>query len=417
MSDEKPESDEAEKPLASTDAKDTKDAKDARSAGAAKDAKDAKDAEDEDEDEGEEAEDQASPEAIAKRVEALGEEDELEKIARSEEQKLAERRSKLKKKGGKAALAKAASKRLAEIGEKPLRSRSAAAVDAADPLLARTNQLGKWIDTNQRTVQAGGALVVVGLLATGGYLYYQQKHEGDASRALAHAVADERGTVGEPPPDDEENRLKDPRPMFKTAEDRRESALKKYRDVQARYAGTGAAYLARLGEASVLLDKREADGAIAAYNDVKASPLAMADAEVRGRSTEGLGMAHELKAQLDQAQKEKHLDDALAAYKALENTVDVKGFKELGIYHQSRVFQAKGDKAKAKELLVTLRERLSKPGESHPFPYLEEMASDRLRLLDPSAVPPKPKYNQEQMQRMLQQIRAGGGAGGMEDDE
>jgi len=29
--------------------------------------------------------------------------------------------------------------------------------------------------------------------------------------------------------------------------------------------------------------------------------------------------------------------------------------------------------------------------ERHPFPYLEEVIDDRLRLLDPTAVPPKPK--------------------------
>ena len=120
------------------------------------------------------------------------------------------------------------------------------------------------------------------------------------------------------------------------------------------------------------------------------------------------------------AEKDKNLDLALAEFKALENVVDAKGFKELGMYHQSRVMQAKGDSAKAKELLLAVRERLSKPGENHPFAYLEEMATDRLRMLDPKAVPPKPKYNEAQLQQMLEKLRGqqgGGGGGGLGDDD
>jgi hypothetical protein len=335
-----------------------------------------------------------------------------------EELKLRERQSKLKKKGqGKAALAKAASKKLAEVREKR-KADVAQAADAADPLLARTTG---WLEKNQQTVQIGGALLVVGLLAFGGYLFYQQKHAADASVSLSKAVADDRGLIGELPPDDDESgRIKDPRPIFKTHAEKRDAALAKYKDVQAKYPGTGAAYLARLGEASVLLDKRDADGAIAAYTDAKSSPLAAADVEVRGRAMEGLGFAYELKAKLDAPNKDKHLDAAMAEYKALENVIDTKGFKELGMYHQSRVFQDKGDKAKAKELLVSLRDRLSKPGETHPFAYLDEMAQDRLRMLDPKAVPPKPKYNEAQLQQMLQKLRmgqGGGGGHGGDDDE
>lgn len=328
-----------------------------------------------------------------------------------EELKLRERQSKLKKKGqGKAALAKAASKKLAEVREK--RKQDVASAADADPLLTRTNQVGGWLQQNQKAVQIGGGLIAAGLLGVGGFLFYQQKHEADASVDLSYAIAADRGLIGEPPPDDDENRIKDPRPMFKTAAEKQDKALEKYKGVQSKYAGTGAAFLARLGEASVLLDKRDADGAIAAYTDAKASPLAVADLEVRGRATEGLGFAHELKARLDPAQKDKHLDAAMAEFKSLETVIDAKGFKELGMYHQSRVLQAKGDTAKAKEMLVQLRERLSKPGESHPFAYLEEMASDRLRMIDPKAVPPKPKYNDAQLQQMMQKLRGGQGGGG-----
>ena len=104
---------------------------------------------------------------------------------------------------------------------------------------------------------------------------------------------------------------KDLTPVFKTVEDRREAALGKYRGVVSKFAGTGAATLARLAEGSLLLDKRDPDGAASAFLDAKSSPLAQADSEVRGRALEGLGFAYELKAVVDSAQKDKHLDDAL----------------------------------------------------------------------------------------------------------
>ena len=84
--------------------------------------------------------------------------------------------------------------------------------------------------------------------------------------------------------------------MFKTFDERRESALKKFRDVQSKYPKTGAAILSRLAEGSLLLDKHEPDPALTAFTDVKGSALAAADQEVKGRAIEGMGFAYELKA-------------------------------------------------------------------------------------------------------------------------
>ena len=87
-------------------------------------------------------------------------------------------------------------------------------------------------------------------------------------------------------------------------------------------------------------------------------------------------------------------DPALAVYKELEG-VDLPGFKELALYHQARVHESKGDTAKAKEILVDLKGRFDKPEErpntgvpaGPAFPYLKEVAMDRLRKLDPEAAP------------------------------
>jgi predicted negative regulator of RcsB-dependent stress response len=364
--------------------------------------------------EDEKVEDAATPEAIARRVAALGEEDPEEIKAREEERKLAERRAarKGKKKGG---LEAAASKKLSKIGTRAEPKRTVAVAADADPLIERTAKLSDWAKKNQATVQKVGAVLAVVLLGVAGWLYWQNKQETEASVLLAKAVSDERARIGEPPKDDEDP---DPTPTFKTFEARRDAALEKYRQVEQKFPRTGAAILARLAEGSLLLDKKDSAGAIAAYTDVKNSPLAAADNEVKGRALEGLGFAYEL---------DGKLDDAMKTYKELENTVDVRGFKELALYHQARIAMAKGDKDKAKELLTTVRDRLSKPDEnpgsmlSGPsFPYLSEMAGDRLHELDPSAAPIKahggqsgaPRMSQEELQKKIQEAMKKAGGGG-----
>jgi hypothetical protein len=405
-----------ENPEKTKETEDPKRAEDAKPAPTEAEAAGAAEAEgDEDEaPEDAEEEDGATPEAIARRVAAFGEEDEAERIAREEEQKLAERRAKARGKKGKKGLEAAASKRLAKIAEKAQPKKMVAtAVDGADPLLKQTARLSTWVKKNQTAV---GTIVLVALAALGGlagYNHFQHKKEADASADLAKAVADEHGRIGDPDKDDDTNGIKDPRPVFKTAEARRDAALKKFQGVESKYPGTGAAILARLSEGSLQLDARNADAAIAAFEEVKGSPLAAVDAEVRGRAVEGLGFAYELKG---------NQDEALKTFRELENAVDVVGFKELGMYHQARVYEAKGDKDKAKELLKTLHDRLNKPGDNFPFPYLKDVADDRLRALDPSAVPPKPsiggpggnKMDQQQLQKLFEQMKMKGGKMGDE---
>jgi hypothetical protein len=332
-------------------------------------------------------EDRFRPEAIASRIEHMGEESEADRLAAQEEEKLRERR---KAKKGKKGLESAASKRLAKIGEGKVKRPGAmgdAAVPEADPLIERTIKLRKWFDQNRQTA---GALIAIALLAGGGFLgwnYWQGKHEAEASAMLAQGIADEHGQVSDKEDDDTDKRPS-LYPTFKTADERRDAAIAKYREVESKFSGTGSAMLARLSEAGLLLDKGDAKGAIAAYEDVKASPLALADAQVRGRALEGVGFADEMLARSDAAAKDKHLDDALAAFKQLE-LIETKGFKELGKYHEARVLQAKGDREKAIALLKDVNATVSSPDQEHQFEYLEIVVEDRLRELDPTALPPK----------------------------
>lgn len=376
------------------------------------------DADAEREQEDREDEDAASPEAIARRVAALGDDDEADRFARQEEIKLAERRQK-QKRAKRSGLEAAASKKLAKIGAKAVARRSVATVVEADPLIDRAAKLGDWTKRNQGAVAIFTGGVIVAGLGAGIYAYLQKRHETQASAELGKAMEDEHGRIGEPDKEDEEGRPHDPRPIFKTAGDRREAALREYRDVESKFPGTGAGILARLAEGAILLDTEDVGGAVRAFEDVKASALAKADAEVRGRALEGLGFAYELKADSLQGDSGKGaLDDAARAYRELENT-EVLGFKELGLYHQARVLEKQGDKTKAIELLKTLHERLVKPGDNHPFVYLEHVADDRLRALDPTAIPPKsagqlggPGQNQltqAQIRKLMDRMQKQGG--------
>lgn len=275
----------------------------------------------------------------------------------------------------------------------------------------------KWAKSNAAKV-AGGALVLI--LAGAGYLIYEWRAGTEAQAAsveLGRAVLSQRGYISETPRDDE---VPDPTPTFKTTEERTEATLAAYRKVAREHKGSGAAMLARLGEAGILLDKKDWDGALAAYTETKDSPLGKADVDVRARALEGIGFALEGKGDID---------GALKTFRELENT-DVRGFKELGMYHQARLHVAKGEIEKAKELAKGARERLQKPAETRPFTYLDVQVDDLLRQIDPSAVPQQAgvggrplsaedirRLQEEFQRRMLEaQEKAAGEHGGEDHD-
>jgi hypothetical protein len=396
----------------------------AESAGTVDEARQPSDPEEgEDDEEGEEEQDLASPEAIARRVAVFGEEDEVERFARDEEAKLAARRKAQRKGKKKAGLEAAASKRLAKIGAKATVKRALPTVAEGDAFIDRAVKIGDWAKQNEGLVSAivGGAIIAA--LGAGIYVYVEKRHETQASVKLVKALEDEQGRIGDPDKEDEDGRTHDPRLVFKTVEDRREAAVHAYRDVASKFKGTGAATLARLAEGSLLLDKHDVAGAKSAFQDVRDSPLAKADAEVRGRALESLGFAYELEADGTSPAppgdaRSAALEECSKIFRELENT-DTKGFKELGMYHQARIFEKQGDKSKAIEMLKKLHERLTQAGDNHAFVYLEYVTDERLRALDPTALPPKAagqlggpgqnQLSQAQLRRMIEQAKKGQG--------
>jgi len=263
--------------------------------------------------------------------------------------------------------------------------------EMVDDAVARgLSSASRWLRNNFGVLQ----WIIVAAIAAGiGYAVYDNrsiKRAEAASSELIKGTISEHGRVvaGSTTSKGEEENPDDPTPTFKSVEEKRETALASYRKVTSSYPGTGAAILARMGEAGVLLDKREWDPALAAYNEVKSSALAAADVTVRGRAIEGVGLVLEGK---------KDTDGALKAFRELENT-DARGLKELGMYHQARILYGKGESDKAKELLKGARDRLksaeasSKPpgSESRPFSFLEGQIEDLLKRIDPAALAAEP---------------------------
>jgi predicted negative regulator of RcsB-dependent stress response len=278
--------------------------------------------------------------------------------------------------------------------------------EMVDDALARgMASTGRWLKANFGALQWVFIAAIVAGAAYAAYDRHSIKRTEAASNELIKAAVAEHGRIaGASAPKPEEGAPDDPTPVFKSADERADTALASYRKVTSSYPGSGAAILARLGEAGVLLDKRNWDGALAAYRDVKGSPLAKADVTVRAAALEGIGLALEAKGDAD---------EALKTFRELENT-DLAGQKELGMYHQARILVAKGDLDKAKELLKTARDRVKSHdtpattpggGEMRPFNFLESQIEDLLRRVDPGAIAAEPKMTPEQVRRFQEQLR------------
>ncbi len=276
--------------------------------------------------------------------------------------------------------------------------------DALSRMWASTTKSLRKNLTAVQWIIAAGLVVVAGYVA---YNYFTQKTLGTASDVLAAgAQAEGARILAEDKRTDEDKEL-DPTLVFKTPEERDEKALASYREVGQKHPGSGAAILAKLGEAGVLLDKRDWDKAVEAFEVVLKTPLAAADVDVRARSIEGIGLAKEGKGDAD---------GAMSSFKQLE-AVDARGFKELAQYHQARLLMAKNtdeDRAKAKDLLKTAYDKLKAPSlEAKPSVYLEHAVESALKTLDPSAVPDKDSLSgmrgggmsQEEIQAKLRKIQ------------
>ncbi len=174
----------------------------------------------------------------------------------------------------------------------------------------RRNPLVEWLVVTVRFVQARrtavlAALAALGLLAAAGYGYwwYQERREGEASRALAGAhVAlrgDQPGTPGN-----------------------REDAMKRFREIAQQYAGTPSAEESQIALGNLQFEAGKMDDAVGSFEEYLTT-----HPRGRFRVMAGLGKAYaqEAKADFQGAAKtlsellDRDKDDPLAgeAYMAL----------------------------------------------------------------------------------------------------
>ena len=249
----------------------------------------------------------------------------------------------------------------------------------------------KWIKTNRRVIEFS----IVGLIVAGGgfaaWDWYSNKTREEASAALMLATINAAGIVeekkddkAEPTPGEDKDKDKDadPRPRFESYQALQDEALRTYRVAAEDHGRSGAGILARLGEAGVLLERRDFDGAVQALNAVLATDLAKADESVRMAAKERMGMALEGKG--DET-------GALAAYAELAES-NLDSYKNFGLYHQARLSFDKGKKDEAKQKLDKLKERLKGTDAKDPGGnrYLLAQVDALMRSVDPNAEPLAP---------------------------
>lgn len=205
-----------------------------------------------------------------------------------------------------------------------------------------------------------GVAVILIIVFTVRWLHQRKDEKQTAKLAQVLDVADREvrapGQAADP---------KEIEPSFADPKARAEAVL----DVMAKQSGNMAGPTFR---ASVLLEAGKLDDAIAEYKQ------AQGEKGIEGvLAREGLGMALESKAdgEKDAAARQKDLQDALAAYNAMQP--DDKGPRAAWAhYHQGRVLLLLGKKAEAKAAL----EKAKDLGKT-TSPQLELLVSERLVAL------------------------------------
>jgi hypothetical protein len=252
-------------------------------------------------------------------------------------------------------------------------------------------------------------IVVLGIAGGIGYQIYahrRDKAEAAQTDRLVTGIEAELARVGGSAEPDEMTGIADTRPSVADHKARLAAAEKAYRAaVGSDTVGT----LARMGLAGALFDQGKFQDAQKEYQTVRTSQLASKDADLRCRALEGVGLSEEGQGRTDQA---------LAAFGELAKS-DVVGFGPLGLYHQARLANQKGERDKAKELAKSALEKLEKAKGSDKGPamgepgFTENAVRDLLASIDPNAVPrpASPSLTPEQIQKLTEQAQGKGSEG------
>ncbi|MGC4063137.1 MAG: tetratricopeptide repeat protein [Polyangiaceae bacterium] len=279
------------------------------------------------------------------------------------------------------------------------------AAERMDDLFVRsTHAAAGWVRKNFKWLQWVVILSVAGGFGYQIHRYVSRSKAAKSTDALFIGVLAESGTI-RPAADDESANAElakyDPRPVYSTAEARTSAAEEGYRKVVAAHGNTGPGWVARLGLAGILYDQRKWDEALAQYRAVRGSELAKTDGDLLGRALEGSGLCLEAKGDRQ---------GALTAFRELTNQESAPWLATLGLFHQSRLLLAEGNKEKAKELATKAKERLDKEEKEREgqdranmgmprSSYLSESVKMLLARIDPNAVSASAPNIQEILQK------------------
>ncbi|HEY3497982.1 MAG TPA: tetratricopeptide repeat protein [Polyangiaceae bacterium] len=283
------------------------------------------------------------------------------------------------------------------------RPATAAGLDASemmDDALARgTHVAAGWLKRNINVIQWVVVLGVAGGIGWQIYTHQKRKGDGAATDSLMNAVGAENARVGDEDTGEPDPRtlLADTRQHFAKDADRLAAAASAYGAVSG---SATTKLLARLGLAGVYFDQKKYKEALGEYRAVRDSSLAAEDADVKGRTIEGIGMSEEALG---------NTEGALKAFRELGN-LENAGFSGLGLYHQARVAFQKGDRQQAQDLLKKAIEKVAKKTDASkgemPSPpgYVEAAAKSLLAAIDPSSAQAAPgKLTPEQIEKLTQQ--------------
>lgn len=181
------------------------------------------------------------------------------------------------------------------------------------------------------------AVLIAVVWAVMGWMEKKSQAATEMFGRAVHIYEADLQTDEEPAKPDEIN----PIPRFKTAKERAEATLQALDELDKKYGHAAIHDEAELFRAGVYFDMGRVDDAAGAYEKflqkAHASPLTAA-------AREGLGLCREQQGKLDQA---------LALYQQLEpKTGDY--YRDRALWDEARVWQKKGDKKKAAELLKQL---------------------------------------------------------------
>jgi hypothetical protein len=283
------------------------------------------------------------------------------------------------------------------------------ASEIVDDALARgTHVATGWLKAHFNKLQWVLVLGIAGGIGYQIFAHRRGKAEAAATDKLVAGIDAEFARVGGAAEPDQFTGLEDTRQGFADDKARLASAEKAYR---AAASGDTVGTLARLGLAGVLYDQGKYADALKEYQAVRLSQLAGKDADLRCRAIEGVGLSEE---------GLEHLDQALVAFGELGKS-EVVGFAPLGLYHQARIAKKKGESEKAKELVKAALEKLEKAKSSdkaatlgEPPGFTESAVRDLQAQLDPTAAVRPAGPTPEQMQRLVDQAKAGGDPGAKE---